>query len=159
MNYDPDKVKWTVEEYLAGIRYVESGSVEGDYTAVNDRSGAYGAYQLLPKYRDWMIEQAGENPGEIDDPEVQDRVAEYWARHHYERLGNWELVAVAWHKGGSNAQKVIDESGHVGPAVTIEMIEAVFPGESRYVEKMNYGAAYWRMLEMERWRCHGTEDV
>ncbi len=144
--YDPNKVHYTVDEFLAGLRYVESGSIYGDYEAVNESSGAYGAYQLVPKYLDYMVSTAGFDPADISDPAVQDGVAEYWAREFYRDFGNWDLVAVAWHAGASNARLALIETTPCspGPAVTVEMIESAIPGESAYVEKVRYGAGKWR---------------
>ena len=144
--YDPDKIMYTLDEYLAGLRYVESGSVDGDYEAVNASSGAFGAYQITPKYMDYIVSEAGENPANIADPAVQDRVAEYWARLHYSDFGNWDLVGVAWHAGASNARLVLAQEVPClsGPAVTIEQIGAAIPGESSYVEKVRTGCQVWR---------------
>lgn len=145
--YDVDKAHWTVNEYLAGLRLVESGSIYGNYKAVNPTSGAYGAYQLVPTYLEYIVTEAGQNPDDIASPTVQDIVAEYWARHHYGALGNWDLVAVAWHKGGTNAAYVPVKFGITGPEVTVENIEEAIPGEAAYILKIISGAAMWREVD------------
>lgn len=144
--YDPDKVLYSLTEYLAGLRLVESGSIEGDYDAVNPTSGAYGAYQITPKYMDYIVETAGYNVNDIADPAVQDGVASFWARVHFEEFGNWDLCGVAWHAGASNARLPLIETVPCspGPAVTVDMIESAIPGESSYVFQVRDGAQLWR---------------
>jgi hypothetical protein len=132
--YDPEKTVFSVNAYLYGLRMAESG---GDYEAVNPSSGAYGAYQTIPKYLCYYYESAGQDPVNIKDPVVQDAMAEYHVRKHYARYGNWDLVSLAWHKGGSNADQVVSAYGGCGPAIGIEDIDAVFPGESTYINKVN----------------------
>ncbi len=147
--YNPDKILYTLDEYLAGLRYVESGSIQGDYEAVNETSGAYGAYQITPKYMDYIVSTAGFDPADISDPTVQDGVAEYWARKQFEEFGNWDLVGVAWHAGSSNARLASIETVPCspGPAVTVDMIESAITGESNYVFKVRKGAQEWRELQ------------
>lgn len=144
--YDPSKVLYNLDEFLAGLRLVESGSIEGDYEAVNETSGAYGAYQITPKYMEYIVETAGYNVDDIADPQVQDGVAAYWAERFFEEFGNWDLCGVAWHAGASNARLALIETVPCspGPAVTVAMIETAIPGESDYVQKVREGAAAWR---------------
>jgi hypothetical protein len=134
-------MNFTIDQYLAGIRYVESGTIYGNYTVVNPRSGAYGAYQITPKYMDYIVTKAGQLVSEISDPAVQDAVAKHWALYYFAEFGNWDLVAVAWHAGGTNAR--LAQGDTFGPDVTVEQIEAAIPGESRYVLKMQAGARAW----------------
>ena len=140
-NYDPYKTKWTMDEYLYGLRMTESS---GDYLAVNPKSGAYGAYQTIPKYLCWYYQSAGVDPATIKDPASQDEMAEYHVRKLYERFGNWDLVSLAWHKGASNAQLVLDTFGVCGPAVTVEDIESMHPGETEYINRVNSFAAEYQ---------------
>ena len=149
--YDPDRVLYTLDEYLAGLRYVESGSIEGDYEAVKESSLAYGAYQLTPKYMDYIVTTAGFNVDDISDPVVQDGVAEFWARRQFEEFGNWDLCGVAWHAGASNAMlALIQESPCLpGPAVTIGHIESAIEGESAYVVKLRTGMDLWRTKQLK----------
>jgi soluble lytic murein transglycosylase-like protein len=137
VTYDPDDQRWSVDQFLAGLRHVESS---GNYRAVNPNSGAYGAYQTIPKYTCWYYQSAGLDPVNINDPATQDAMAEHHCRRHYEKYGNWYLVALAWHKGGTNADAVVEATGGCGPAVTIEDIEEMFPGESEYLLKVKEGA-------------------
>ena len=139
--YDLDKVVFTLDEYLYGLRMTESG---GNYVAVNPTSGAYGAYQTLPKYLCYYFQSAGQDPVKIKDPAVQDAMAEYHVRKHFERYGNWDLVSLAWHKGGSNADAVIEAFGGCGPNIGVEDIESMFPGESIYINKVNGFAQEYR---------------
>lgn len=148
--YDSDKVLYSLDEYLAGLRLVESGSVQGDYSAVNETSGAYGAYQVTPKYMDYIVETAGFTVDQfLNEDAVQDEVAAYWARRHFEEFGNWDLCGVAWHAGASNARLALIETSPCspGPAVTVDMIESAIPGESAYVLKVREGCAEWRVLQ------------
>lgn len=85
--------------FMAAIRRNESGSYGGNYQARNKRSGAYGAYQFLPKYWDWYRRSAGLPDGDIRDRHVQDKVAEFHFRRLFKKYRNWDLVSVAWHAG------------------------------------------------------------
>lgn len=92
------------------MRLVESGSLEGDYGAVNRRprpggpSLAFGAYQMLfydPDIHDapqgsipFLMQQA-RIVGDIREPAIQDAVARWWFTHFHALYGgNW-LVAGA----------------------------------------------------------------
>ena len=83
--------------FMAGVRYVESGSVEGDYEArqpaVNGvrARGAYG-------FTNWKDQAAaaGLPEARITDHRAQDRVAAVLFRRLNERYQNWDLVSLAW---------------------------------------------------------------
>lgn len=84
---------------MASIRRIESGSFRGNYYARNKNSGAFGAYQFLPKYWDWYARSAGYPGADIRDRLVQDEVARWHMTRLFNKYRNWDLVAIAWHGG------------------------------------------------------------
>ncbi len=87
-----------LEAFRIAIALTEGGG-KIDYTQVNTKTGAYGAYQFLPKYWEYHSTTAGYPDADIEDPTVQDAVARYWFNRNYNDLGSWELAAIA-HFGG-----------------------------------------------------------
>jgi hypothetical protein len=82
--------------FMWAIGEVESG---GDYTARNRRSGAYGRYQMLPRYWGaWAERYLGDDDAR-PSRHNQDRVAQGKFRDLYRKLGSWEAVAHAWLTG------------------------------------------------------------
>lgn len=83
--------------FMAGIRQVESGDARGNYSHRQKpqngikADGAYG-------FSDWRRQATavGYGAANIRDTEAQDRVAASTFRDLYQRLGSWELVALAW---------------------------------------------------------------
>ena len=131
-----------LEHFMAGMRNVESGSIEGDYFAVNDDTGAYGAYQIKPQYIDWYMQGAGVTGDFFNDPKVQDDTAKWWFNHYYKNRFeyNWLLVAAAWHMGANGVlTQIIKPSGLEPKDITVDTIERYVPGESRYLNKMLKG--------------------
>jgi hypothetical protein len=97
-----------LDAFMAGVRLVESGSLEGDYQAVNRRSRpggpslAFGAYQMLFYDPEVHNEPQGFIPflmetarvaGDIRDPAIQDAVARWWFTHFHGLFEGGELVA------------------------------------------------------------------
>ena len=107
-----------VETFLAGVRATESGSTDGNYSVRNQKSGAYGAYQMLERF--WpdflrLAARAGYTPKTESWPpgkEAQDTVfrgmVEYYSNEY---AGNWGLIAVAWHCGHTCANAAVDRYG------------------------------------------------
>ncbi len=147
-----------LDAFMAGVRLVESGSLEGDYQAVNRRprpggpSLAFGAYQMLyydPEVHDepqgsipYLMSQAGV-VGDIRVPAIQDAVARSWFIYYHGRFeGNWLLVASAWHMGAvAVTDSIVEPSGLPAAEVDLVTIERLVPGESVYVSGVMDGAA------------------
>jgi len=91
-----------LQAFRFGIALTEGGG-KIDYEQGNSESGAYGAYQFVPKWWDWYSTEAGYPGADIKDPAVQDAVAKYWFNEHYNDLGSWELAAVAHFAGRTTA--------------------------------------------------------
>ena len=93
--------------FMAGVRYVESGSVQGDYKMIQPpvngvrARGAYG-------FTDWANQAAaaGLPDARIGDYRAQDRVAAVLFRRLNERYQNWELVSLAWYANEKTADGV-----------------------------------------------------
>jgi len=96
-----------LQAFRFGIALTEGGG-KIDYTQGNSSTGAYGAYQFVPKWWDWYSTEAGYPGANIEDPAAQDAVAKYWFNRNYIDFGSWELAAVAHFAGRSTAQKAID---------------------------------------------------
>jgi len=107
----------TIDTFMAGIRRLESGSFQGNYSAVGrpvrgDR--AIGAYQIMSRYWDSWASAAGIPGASWSDPVAQDHVARHVMQQYYDRFQNWDLVALAWYAGASTARKVL-QRGYNGP--------------------------------------------
>ena len=113
-----------LETFMAAIRKLESGSLEGNYTAIGvpTRTGhrARGAYQIMEQYWDGWAAEAGIAGADWRDPLAQDRVARYKFTQYYERYGDWRLVAIAWFAGPGRANTVaaqgIDKVANIADA-------------------------------------------
>ena len=91
-----------LQAFRFGIALTEGGG-KIDYEQGNSESGAYGAYQFVPKWWDWYSTEAGYPGADIKDPAVQDAVAKYWFNKNFNDLGSWELAAVAHFAGRTTA--------------------------------------------------------
>tara|TARA_R100000742_G_scaffold1950_1_gene368 strand:+ start:2110 stop:2712 length:603 start_codon:yes stop_codon:yes gene_type:complete len=98
-----------LQAFRFGIALTEGGG-KIDYQQGNSESGAYGAYQFVPKWWDWYSTEAGYPGADIKDPAVQDAVAKYWFNRNYNDLGSWELAAVA-HFAGRKTAFLAKENG------------------------------------------------
>lgn len=81
----------------------ESG---GDTNARNARTGAYGAFQIMPEnWEPWSQEYlaaTGQNPNQSLDPsnpENQRGIARFKMQQYYQKYGNWADVASMWYSG------------------------------------------------------------
>ena len=113
-----------LEQFLASIRFVETGSYEGDYSLVGTAVGGsrpLGAYQILDRYWASWAHQAGIPGADWRDPVAQDRVASTRAKLYFDAYGSWDLAAVAWLGGTESARKII-QRGYTG-ADTIQSDE------------------------------------
>ena len=91
-----------LQAFRFGIALTEGGG-KIDYEQGNPKSGAYGAYQFVPKWWDWYSTEADYAGADIKDPAAQDAVAKYWFNKHYNDLGSWEFAAVAHFAGRTTA--------------------------------------------------------
>ena len=91
-----------LQAFRFGIALTEGGG-KIDYEQGNSESGAFGAYQFVPKWWDWYSTEAGYAGADIKDPAVQDAVAKYWFNKNFNDLGSWELAAVAHFAGRTTA--------------------------------------------------------
>ena len=146
---DPTQGIMDMDRFMAGIRYTETGSRDGNYTDRNARSGAYGAYQFLERYWKDFVKQATPywagregvadwSWGNINNRTVQDQVARGVYEHFLKQYeGNWNLVATAWHAGPGTVRKIREKAGGKAWAdITVADIEAGHPGEQRYIDKV-----------------------
>ena len=93
-------------EFMAGVRFVESGDTRGKYShrqkPINGlrADGAYG----FTKWRD-QAAAAGLPGANIKDEAAQDRVAANTFRYLFEKYGTWDLVALAWYTNEKTADQ------------------------------------------------------
>jgi hypothetical protein len=87
-----------LERFMTAIARVESG---GNHKAVNQISGAYGRYQILPSnWRAWAKRYLG-NANAKPTPGNQEKVARAKMRSLYRWLGSWRRVSYWWLTGSS----------------------------------------------------------
>lgn len=89
----------TIDEFMAAIRQVESGS---NYTHPPNASGASGAYQFIDST--WGG-YGGYKSAYLAPPEVQDARARELMQGYYDQFGSWDYVAAAWIGGAGTAAK------------------------------------------------------
>lgn len=97
-------------DFMAAIRRLESGSYAGNYGALGRQvkgDRARGAYQIMSKnWKSWAA-MAGIPGADWRSSAAQDKVAAHMMNRYYERYRDWDLVAVAWYSGGSNADTLV----------------------------------------------------
>lgn len=87
-----------LDRFMTAIARVESG---GNHKAVNQVSGAYGRYQILPSnWRAWARRYLG-NANAKPTPANQEKVARAKMRSLYRWLGSWRRVSYWWLTGSS----------------------------------------------------------
>ncbi|HYI21099.1 MAG TPA: transglycosylase family protein, partial [Candidatus Limnocylindrales bacterium] len=85
-----------IDSFMTGLACTES---TGRYTAENDRSGAYGKYQIMPRnWRAWAGRYLG-NRWAQPTPRNQEYVAQRRIEDLYELRGKWRRVAYWWLTG------------------------------------------------------------
>ena len=98
-----------LQAFRLGLALVEGGG-KVDYTQGNPTTGAYGAYQFVPKWWDWYSTKAGLPGANIEDPVAQNKVAAWHFNYNFEKYGGWEFAAIA-HFAGPNDAKLAYEKG------------------------------------------------
>lgn len=89
----------SLDEFMAAIRTVESGS---NYAHPPNSSGASGAYQFIDST--WGG-YGGFKSAYLAPPEVQDARARELMQAYYDQFGDWDHVAAAWIGGPGTAAK------------------------------------------------------
>jgi len=103
------------DAFVNGLVGQESG---GNPYAVNERTGAYGTFQIMPENWAGWAADAGLDPNSPMTPENQEIVARAKLRYYYDNYGP-EGAAAAWYAGEINGQRwrdgapdAIGEGGH-----------------------------------------------
>ncbi len=97
------------EGFVSALVGQESG---GNYDAKNERTGAYGAFQIMPgNWPSWSKEYLAStgqsaNQSLAPTPQNQDAVARHKLKQYYDRYGNWQDVASMWYSGKPFSQVV-----------------------------------------------------
>ena len=92
-----------LQAFRLAIALTEGGG-KVDYTQGNSSTGAYGAYQFVPKWWDWYRSKVpGMQDANIEDPRAQDAVASWHFNNNFNDFGSWELAAIAHFAGRDDA--------------------------------------------------------
>jgi cell wall-associated NlpC family hydrolase len=102
-----------IDLFMAAIRALESGggNPRGNYSARNSRSGAYGAYQIMPQNWPSWAREAGVPGADPRDPRMQDIVARHKMLQYYRQYGRWDHVAGAWFAGPGGLRRHLRGGG------------------------------------------------
>lgn len=98
-----------LQAFRLGLALVEGGG-KVDYTQGNPTTGAYGAYQFVPKWWDWYSTEAGLPGANIEDPVAQNKVAAWHFNYNFDKYGDWMFPAIA-HFAGPDDAKLAYEKG------------------------------------------------
>lgn len=98
-----------LQAFRLGLALVEGGG-KVDYTQGNPTTGAYGAYQFVPKWWDWYANEAGLPGANIEDPVAQNKVAAWHFNYNFDKYGDWMFPAIA-HFAGPDDAKLAYEKG------------------------------------------------
>ncbi|WP_371378924.1 transglycosylase SLT domain-containing protein [Sporomusa aerivorans] len=91
----------TKEEFFAAVAAQESG---GNYSAQNERTGAFGKYQIMPENWSSWAATAGLSPYAEQTPENQEIVAKHILGSYFDEYGA-EGAFVAWYAGSQNGAR------------------------------------------------------
>ena len=94
--------------FLTGLACTESG---GRFDALNDKSGAYGKYQIMP--RNWPAWAARymHNRWAKPTPQNQEFVARERILDLHEKRGSWPMVALWWLTGDNEPNQMLWSNG------------------------------------------------
>jgi len=99
-----------LQAFRLGLALVEGGG-KVDYTQGNSTTGAYGAYQFVPKWWDWYRSFVpGMQDANIEDPVAQNKVAAWHFNNNFDKYGDWMFPAIA-HFAGPDDAKLAYEKG------------------------------------------------
>ena len=97
-----------LQAFRLGLALVEGGG-KVDYTQGNSTTGAYGAYQFVPKWWDWYSTEAGLAGANIEDPVAQNKVAAWHFNYNFDKYGDWMFPAIAHFAGPDDAKLAYEE--------------------------------------------------
>lgn len=92
------------DDFFSKVAAQESG---GNYGATNNRTGAFGKYQIMPENWPSWSREAGLPEGAEQTPENQEKVAKYKLGQYFDKYGA-EGALVAWYSGEQNAKRWVD---------------------------------------------------
>ena len=132
-----------IENFMAAIRRVESGSYDGDYGAMGSYTGpagrALGAYQIMEgNWAAWSTE-AGMPGANWRDPYAQDAVARYKMGQYYNMFGSWELAGIAWFAGPGTAATAAKE----GYGAVVEINDTLGTTVGDYLRRLDEYMGDW----------------
>lgn len=149
-----------LEQFMAAIRRLESGSYDGNYSAIGrmvrgDR--ALGAYQIMSRYWDAWAAEAGIPGASWRDAAAQDRVAAHRMQKYFDRYGNWDLVALAWYAGTGSVNTVLRRGFDGIESIRNPQIRQYVSEVKGYLDRLpeQYRKATGRFMEGGRGRLTG----
>lgn len=92
------------DDFFNAVALQESG---GNYNATNERTGAFGKYQIMPENWASWAREAGLGEGAEQTPENQEKVAKYKLGQYFDKYGA-QGALVAWYAGEQNAKRWVD---------------------------------------------------
>ncbi|HSH22001.1 MAG TPA: SH3 domain-containing protein [Candidatus Caenarcaniphilales bacterium] len=137
----------SIRQFMTGLACIESG---GRYTAVNDRSGAYGKYQIMP--RNWPV-WARRYLGDRHAPRTpynQEFVARARIQRLYDQRRSWRRVAYWWLTGRSGADESRWSEKAIGYVDRVMVVarRAASPGHARRVPQRCFPGTFQAPLEL-----------
>ncbi len=112
-----------LDRFMAAIRRRESGSFEGNYTALGPYTGprygrARGAYQIMETIWPGWAASCGIPGADWRSQEAQDHVARCKMTQYFNRYGRWDLVSIAWFAGPGRADRAMREGSQSVDGIT-----------------------------------------
>lgn len=102
----------TLAQFMDALSGQESG---GDWEAENDRTGAFGRWQILPSnWPAWAV-AAGLPANAPQNAANQEAVARHRLGLYWQEMGNWADVAAAWYSGQRINPQTLDRLQGVPP--------------------------------------------
>lgn len=127
--------------FMAGLACTESG---GRFEALNDRSGAYGKYQIMPRnWLAWADRYMG-NRWAQPTPRNQEFVARQRVLDLFEKRGDWRRVAYWWLTGDGEGNQSLwtgHALGYVNRVMRVA-VQAATPGFVPAVPERCFPIAY-----------------
>jgi len=117
------------EKLVSAIGQQES---HNDYTAENERTGAYGKYQILKENWEPWAKEAGVAGADMTDPEAQETVARFKLKQYYDKYGAKGAMQ-AWYGGeGSVGQSNDNNQGNGNEPSPNDYVSQVSEKNGRY---------------------------
>jgi hypothetical protein len=142
-----------LERFMRAVAMVES---HGNHEALNETSGAYGRYQIMPdNWRNWARRYLG-NADAKPTPRNQERVARAKMASLYRWLGSWRRVSYWWLTGSSKTSAWSHAaSQYVARVMAVFGVEANEANEPAAAAARHYSERSSTITYAGSWRAAG----